>query len=400
METEILPPLSTTDYQSLVINIAKDGQQIPIIIDSKTGEIIDGHHRILACKELKIEPKIEQRQFATPHDAERAKIMLNLARRNLSNEQRNEVIAKLRKKNWTQQEIAEVMGISRFTVSTSESIITNVEINNSNKIDLRYKLTPRQKEEIYQHTHNGQIQEQIAADYGVSQPTISKIIAKKENEKKRIAYREKLIQEGIQSGLPENIDIWEGDFRQLGDKIIDDSISLIFTDPPYAEEYIPLYGDLAKLGARVLKPGGSLICYVGHYALPEIFPLMIPHLRFWWINAVLHKASRQLPGKWITAEWKPLLWFVKENRANNNYVHDTIPATGPEKDMHDWQQSINEALYLIEQLTDPNELILDPMCGSGTTLLAALQIHRRGLGIEISPSTVAIAKGRINAAIH
>jgi hypothetical protein len=56
---------------------------------------------------------------------------------------------------------------------------------------------------------------------------------------------------------------------------------LIFTDPQYAREYIPQPGDLAKFAARVLVDGGSLICYVGHYAIPEVLPLMTPHLRLW-----------------------------------------------------------------------------------------------------------------------
>ena len=52
--------------------------------------------------------------------------------------------------------------------------------------------------------------------------------------------------------------------------ILPNSIDMIFTDPPYSEESIPLYGELAKLARRVLKPGGSLFTIVGHYALFKI----------------------------------------------------------------------------------------------------------------------------------
>jgi len=80
-----------------------------------------------------------------------------------------------------------------------------------------------------------------------------------------------------------------GDFHHQGHVVEDSSIDLIFTDPQYAREYIPQYGDLAKFAARVVVDGGSLICYVGHYAIPEVLPLMTPHLRFWWMIAVMHR---------------------------------------------------------------------------------------------------------------
>ena len=61
------------------------------------------------------------------------------------------------------------------------------------------------------------------------------------------------------------------DFRNIGPDIIpDNSIDLIFTDPPYNEESVPLYGDLAKLAQRVLKPGGSLITFTRQSSLFEI----------------------------------------------------------------------------------------------------------------------------------
>jgi DNA modification methylase len=45
-----------------------------------------------------------------------------------------------------------------------------------------------------------------------------------------------------------------------------------------------------------------------------------------------------------------------------------------------------------------DDLILDPMCGSGTTCKAALQLDRRYIGIDISPEYCEIAKGRLIAA--
>ncbi len=58
--------------------------------------------------------------------------------------------------------------------------------------------------------------------------------------------------------------------RDKGKEIAANSIDLIFTDPPYNQESVPLYGDLAKLAQRVLKPGGSLITFIGQAALFDV----------------------------------------------------------------------------------------------------------------------------------
>ena len=50
-----------------------------------------------------------------------------------------------------------------------------------------------------------------------------------------------------------------GDMRELGKSIVDESIDLIFTDPPYAD--LSLYEDLLKLSCRILKQGGRLGLY-------------------------------------------------------------------------------------------------------------------------------------------
>ena len=51
---------------------------------------------------------------------------------------------------------------------------------------------------------------------------------------------------------------------------------------------------------------------------------------------------------------------------------------------------------LIESTTKPNDLILDPFAGSGTTLVAAMQSGRRCMGIEISPKYYEMARQRLD----
>ena len=43
----------------------------------------------------------------------------------------------------------------------------------------------------------------------------------------------------------------------------------------------------------------------------------------------------------------------------------------------------------------PGELIYDPFCGSGSTIVAAQQLGRIGFGCEIDPAYVAVALERV-----
>ncbi|MHA1288184.1 MAG: DNA methyltransferase, partial [Candidatus Thorarchaeota archaeon] len=48
--------------------------------------------------------------------------------------------------------------------------------------------------------------------------------------------------------------------------------------------------------------------------------------------------------------------------------------------------------YLIRKYSEPGEYVLDPMCGSGTTILEALLNKRIGFGIDIDPIALLITK--------
>lgn len=49
---------------------------------------------------------------------------------------------------------------------------------------------------------------------------------------------------------------------------------------------------------------------------------------------------------------------------------------------------------LIGRLTQPGDTVLDPFCGSGTTLLEAQRLGRRSIGIDVNPVSILIAKGK------
>jgi hypothetical protein len=186
-----------------------------------------------------------------------------------------------------------------------------------------------------------------------------------------------------------------GDFRVLADQIESYSVDLVLTDPPYDDP--SLYGEAARIAARILKSGGSFIAYTGQFHERAAADACAPHLRPWFPLTIIHSGGSNLLDKLgVRCGCKRALWYVKDTRVYlGKIIFDPIIGGGREKDLHPWQQSVDEAKYLIENLTLTDGLVVDFMAGSGTNLVAAKQLGRRFIGFEIDPATAERASQRI-----
>jgi site-specific DNA-methyltransferase (adenine-specific) len=59
------------------------------------------------------------------------------------------------------------------------------------------------------------------------------------------------------------------------------------------------------------------------------------------------------------------------------------------------QKPIALLAMLVDACCAPGGVVLDPCCGSGTSLVAALASGRRGIGFDLNPQAIAIAKDRL-----
>jgi site-specific DNA-methyltransferase (adenine-specific) len=66
--------------------------------------------------------------------------------------------------------------------------------------------------------------------------------------------------------------------------------------------------------------------------------------------------------------------------------------------LHPTEKPVQALTPLIGAFTKPHDLILDPFCGSGSTLVAANELGRQGLGIELDAGHHATAKRRLKLA--
>jgi ParB-like chromosome segregation protein Spo0J len=116
---QVMPSLSVEEFESLKGDIAQHGVQSPVEYDQDKN-IIDGHHRVLACKELGISdwPKVQRSYESDAQRRARAR-QLNLARRHLNRAQKRNLVAdQLRETpEKSNRQIAEGLGVDDKTVS-------------------------------------------------------------------------------------------------------------------------------------------------------------------------------------------------------------------------------------------------------------------------------------------
>jgi site-specific DNA-methyltransferase (adenine-specific) len=79
------------------------------------------------------------------------------------------------------------------------------------------------------------------------------------------------------------------------------------------------------------------------------------------------------------------------------FVYNCNSQTRKPDEDHQTPKPLDLMLELVELFTDPGDLVLDPFCGSGTTLVAAVRLGRRAIGIERDPKHRAQAVERLEA---
>jgi len=181
-------------------------------------------------------------------------------------------------------------------------------------------------------------------------------------------------------------------------KIPNDSIDLIYTDPPYPRKFLYLYEGLAKIAPRIMKNHASLLTIVGHYELPEVIKYFDGKLKYRWINCMNQEEGqhpRMLMG--IEVMWKPILWYVKGTFPHGKgFIRDMIKIKQPDKKYHRWQQSESWAEYYVKRLTKEGDIILDPFCGIGTSCIVAKKLNRKFIGIDNDEKNVKIASSLLD----
>lgn len=202
------------------------------------------------------------------------------------------------------------------------------------------------------------------------------------------------------------ITIYHGDCRELLPEL--GWCDLVLTDPPYGLDFPYLsYRDSASNLSALIR---------------DVFPLLrarrmcissgITSYAMWpaarWICAAVWDTTGSY-GRCGFSQWFPILFYGEDipgaGKVNGRIKADTFRvsgggAVGFQRDDLEREHSCPKPLNLWTQIANrfslPDDLILDPFLGSGTTLLAAKTLQRRAIGIEMEERYCEIAARRLS----
>ena len=87
---------------------------------------------------------------------------------------------------------------------------------------------------------------------------------------------------------------------------------------------------------------------------------------------------------------------MKGKGRDHEWFFDLLQGGGKgDKQAHEWAQPESEAAYLISKFTKPNDLVVDPMSGTGSVLKAAVNLRRKAIGFELDPESFKVARGTL-----
>jgi len=233
-------------------------------------------------------------------------------------------------------------------------------------------------------------------------------------------------------------------------KLSADSVDLVFADPPYnlqlqrdlkrpddskvdaVDDDWDQFASFAAYDAftrawltackRVLKPSGT-IWVIGSYHNIFRVGTVLQDLGYWILNDVVWRKSNPMPnfrGRRFTNAHETMIWATRDQGGRYTFNYEALKAgnediqvrsdwtlplcTGEErlkgrdgKKLHPTQKPEALLARVILASSRPDDLVLDPFNGTGTTGAVATHLGRRYIGIERDPAYAKAAEKRIAA---
>lgn len=213
----------------------------------------------------------------------------------------------------------------------------------------------------------------------------------------------------------------QGDAVEWLQSLPDASVDLIVTDPPYeslekhraigtttrlkkskasSNEWFTVFpntrfADLFAELYRVLKKDRHFYLFCDQETMFAAKPLgEEAGFRFW--KPLIWDKQKMGMGYHYRARYEMILFFEKGKRKLNHLRIPDIISAPRIHNGYPTEKPADVARVLIEQSTQPGEIVVDPFMGAGSTGVAALEIGRRFAGNDLADSAVAITRERLS----
>jgi len=185
------------------------------------------------------------------------------------------------------------------------------------------------------------------------------------------------------------ITIYHGDCRDILPHL--EPVDLVLTDPPYGVNKAEWDDVFPKwFVVEAFKCSQSVCIMPGLWALPDCLEAM--GSRYKWIIAGYNR-NGMTHGAIGFNNWIPAVCGGVIKNGGQDAIAFTIGREGQFE--HPSQKPLPFMRFLVNRLTEQTDIILDPFMGSGTTLVAAKQLGRKAIGIEIELKYCEIAVKRL-----
>jgi len=194
------------------------------------------------------------------------------------------------------------------------------------------------------------------------------------------------------------ITIYNADCREVLPTL--DKVDLVLTDPPYGmafqsnhrilkhdkiagDAYLPL--DLIASSIEKANNAAYIFCrWDNLYDLPKPKSVIAWVKNNWSMGDLKHEHGRQ---------WEACCFYCHSGHEFIKRIPDVITRCRTGNKLHPTEKPVDLLTQIIA--CNVGDTILDPFMGSGTTLLAAKQLNRKCIGIELEEKYCEIAAKRL-----
>lgn len=207
---------------------------------------------------------------------------------------------------------------------------------------------------------------------------------------------------------PRNV-IFNADCIDVMQSFDDGAIDFILTDPPYVTRYRDRSGRTVanddngrwlrpafREMRRILKDGGFCVSFYGWNKV-DLFMDAWRAAGFRIVGHLVFRKDYASSARFLRYEHEQAYLLTKGNPSRpTKPIPDVLDFPYSGNRLHPTQKPVAALAPLIEAFTRPGDLVLDPFCGSGSTLAAAQQLGRDWTGIELSNEHYHTASKRLD----